>query len=128
MLRKQQRGGSLGGGDTGGGSGSLPNGQSPFDDHDWDGAQELSDEEKRELSRELDEAIRQGALVAGKMGSGGDRELEELLKPQVDWREVLRDFVCDTCVGTDYVPIANLIAILVGSIVMPRATETVGNL
>lgn len=84
------------------GSESLPNGQQPFDEHDWDGAQELSAEDQRQLERELDEAIRQGALVAGKMGSGGDRDLAELLQPQVNWREVLRDFVTSTCAGNDY--------------------------
>lgn len=84
------------------GSEPLPNGQQPFDEHDWDGAQELSADEQRELARELDEAIRQGALVAGKLGSGGARDLEELLKPQVDWREVLREFVQNTCAGKDY--------------------------
>ena len=132
LLRKQQGDGSAGNdsGDGDSGSGSLPNGQSPFDEHDWDGAQELSDEEKRELARELDEAIRQGALVAGKMGSGGDRELEELLKPQVDWREALRDFVCDTCVGADYSTYRKPNRrYLSAGIVMPSGvTETVGEL
>ena len=85
-----------------GGSDSLPNGQQPFDEHDWDGAQELSADEQRQLERDLDEAIRQGALVAGKMGSGGDRDIAELLQPQVNWREVLRDFVTSTCAGSDY--------------------------
>lgn len=55
-----------------------------FDEHDWDGAQEMTADEQRELARELDEAVRQGALVAGKTGSGGDRDLAELLQPQVD--------------------------------------------
>ena len=73
-----------------------------FDDHDWDGATELSPDEKRELAREIDEAIRQGALIAGKVGSGGDRSLDELLQPQIDWREVLREFVQTTCAGNDY--------------------------
>ena len=36
------------------------------------------------------------------MGSGGDRDLEALLEPQVDWREVLREFVQTTCTGSDY--------------------------
>jgi len=97
------RGGSVtGNGDTENGSGSLPNGQQPFDDHDWDGAKEMSDEEKRELGREIEEAVRQGILVAGKVGSGGDRDLEDLLKPQIDWRQVLREFITDTCAGKDY--------------------------
>ena len=83
----------------GDGGGDAPQG---FDDHDWEGAQELSADEQRELARDIDEAIRQGALIAGKMGSGGDRDLEELLKPQVDWREVLREFITSTCTGSDY--------------------------
>ena len=37
-----------------------------FDEHDWEGAQSLSTEEKRELARDIDEAIRQGALAAGR--------------------------------------------------------------
>jgi predicted metal-dependent peptidase len=73
-----------------------------FDVHDWEGAKEMTAEEQRELAREIDEAIRQGALVAGKTGSGGDRDMLELLQPQVDWREVLRDFVQTTCQGNDY--------------------------
>ena len=85
-----------GGGGGGGGKGTG------FDEHGWDDAQEMTAEEKQELAREIDEAIRQGALMAGKMGSGGDRDLDALLQPQVDWREVLRDFVTTTCAGSDY--------------------------
>ena len=83
------------------GNGTLQSGAG-LDQHDWDGAQELSDEEKRELARDIDEAIRQGALAAGKMGGTGNRGLDELLQPQVDWREVLREFVQTTCAGSDY--------------------------
>ena len=74
----------------------------PFDIHDWDGAEGLSTEEKNKLSRDIDEAIRQGAMIAGKVGNGADRELTELLKPQIDWRQVLREFVKDTCAGKDF--------------------------
>ena len=94
-----------GSGDTGSseGSGSQGNGlPQGFDEHDWEGASELSDDERRELARDIDEAIRQGALIAGKMGSGGDRDLQDLLQPQVDWREVLREFINATCAGNDY--------------------------
>ena len=73
-----------------------------LDVHDWDGAKELTTQEKNELARDIDEAIRQGALVAGKVGNGADRELTKLLKPQIDWRKVLRDFVTDTCKGNDF--------------------------
>lgn len=82
-------------GDNGDGAGGM-------DEHDWDGAKELTQEEQRELARDIDEAIRQGALIAGKLGTGGDRDLAELLQPQIDWREVLRDFISTTCAGNDY--------------------------
>jgi predicted metal-dependent peptidase len=89
-------------GDDEGGGGTGQGKPQGFDDHDWDGASEMDAEEIRELARDIDEAIRQGALIAGKMGSGGDRNLEELMQPQVDWREALRDFVQTTCAGSDY--------------------------
>ena len=54
------------------------------------------------MERDIDEAIRQGALTAGKAGGGGNRGFDDLLKVQVDWREVLREFVSNTCVGNDY--------------------------
>jgi predicted metal-dependent peptidase len=76
-----------------------------FDDHDWEGAQNLTDEEKKELAREIDQAIRQGLIAhqkhIGQGGAGLDRELGELLAPKVDWREVLREFVKATCANKD---------------------------
>jgi predicted metal-dependent peptidase len=73
-----------------------------FDEHDWEAAKEMSDEDKRELAQDIDEAIRQGAMVAGKMGSGGDRLFEGLMEPQVNWRDALREFVTTNCAGKDY--------------------------
>ena len=87
---------------TGEGGGTPTNGSGGMDEHDWEGAQELSEEEQRELARDIDEAIRQGAMVAGKVGSTGALGLDELLQPQVDWREVLREFIQTTCAGSDY--------------------------
>lgn len=84
-------------GDIGGGGG-----QQPIDEHDWEGAEGLSDEEQEGLAKEIDEAIRQGAITASKMGTGGERTVADLLEPQIDWREVLREFITDTCSGSDY--------------------------
>jgi predicted metal-dependent peptidase len=89
---------SLGDEPPGGGSG----GSGGFDEHDWEGAKELTDAEQRDLERDIDEAIRQGALMAGKLGTGAERDLSDLLKPQVNWREVMREFVTSTCSGSDY--------------------------
>jgi predicted metal-dependent peptidase len=76
-----------------------------FDEHDWDGAKDMTDEEKKELEREVDQAIRQGLIAhqknVGKGGGGFDRELEDLLAARINWREVLRDFVKATCSAKD---------------------------
>jgi predicted metal-dependent peptidase len=72
-----------------------------LDEHDWEGAQEMSADEQRGLAREIDEAIRQGAMTAGKVGSGGNRAIDQLLQPEVNWREVLREFITETCRGND---------------------------
>lgn len=84
-------------GDGGGGDG--------FDEHDWDGAKELSEDEKKKLERDIDQAMRQGVMAHQKLvgkGTGGlSRELQDLLEPKIDWREVLREFVKSTCRAKD---------------------------
>jgi len=76
-----------------------------FDDHDFEGAKELSEDEQKKLVKEIDQAIRQGIIarnkVAGKEAGGMSRELGELLAPQVDWREQLKEFVRSTCSAKD---------------------------
>jgi len=97
------QGGGGGQGQPGQPGGGMPGGiPEGFDEHDWDDAQEMTEAEKQDLAREIDEALRAGVLAAGKTGSGGDRSFEELLAPQVDWREVLREFIQTTCAGKDY--------------------------
>jgi predicted metal-dependent peptidase len=76
-----------------------------IDEHDWEGAQEMSEEEKKDLSREIDQAIRQGLMAHEKMngkGAGGfGRELDDLLAPKVNWREQLREYVKSICNAKD---------------------------
>ena len=121
ILRKEQsskpkprRGNGEGGGGGGDSSAGNPPDTTPdnesgqdgngggLDEHDWEGANELTPDEVSELERDIDEAIRQGALAAGKMGVNVSRDIEDLLQPQVDWREVLREFVKSTCAGKDF--------------------------
>ena len=101
-LLKDAKGGGKGGGKGQGQGQGQPGDGEGFDQHDWDGAEDMTSEEKSELAREIDGAIRQGALLAGKTGSGGDRDFEELLQPKVDWRTALREFTQATCTGSDY--------------------------
>jgi len=102
-IYQQQQGGQPGDGeDDGTGGNESTEGGQPFDEHDWEGAEDMTEEEKEGHGKEIDEAIRQGAITAGKMGSGGERTVADLLEPQVDWREVLREFITTHCTGSDY--------------------------
>lgn len=86
----------------GNGSGT-PSEEEPtgFDEHDWDAADEMSEADKQELAREIDQALRQGAILAGKMKGGMPRELTEAMQAKINWREVLRDFVNSICADKD---------------------------
>ena len=101
ILKEEKKSGGGGGGKGQGGE----SGDGGIDEHDWDGAEGMTDEEKRELVRDIDQAIRQGLMAHNKQvgeGAGGlDRELQELLEPKVNWREVLRDYVKSMCHSKD---------------------------
>ena len=79
-------------------------GDGSFDEHDWDGAKELSKEEQKELEREIDQGLRQGLTAAKKAGVGAgdmEREVGDMLTPKVDWREQLREYVKSICASKD---------------------------
>lgn len=72
-----------------------------FDEHDWEGAKEMTNEEREQLARDVDQALRQGAILAGKMSANVPREIAELTEAKVDWREALREFVTSFCMDKD---------------------------
>lgn len=63
-----------------------------MDEHDWEGAKDMGEEKQKAHEREVDQALRQGSIYAGKVGGTISRAIGELLLPQVNWREVLRRF------------------------------------
>ncbi len=69
-------------------------GKQQFDEHDFDSAADMSDGEKEELRDNVDRALRQGMTAANKMGASAPRAIKDLLAVELDWREVLADFVC----------------------------------
>ena len=74
----------------------------PWDDHDWKEGK-FTNKEMREIDREIDRAIRQGSITASKLGGAGvSRDISGLLRPQVNWREVLRQFIQNQFKGSDY--------------------------
>jgi len=72
-----------------------------FDDHDWESGESMSQEEIEQVAKDINQAIRQGQLMAGKLGGNQSRVLGSLIEPKVDWREQLREFVSSTAVGKD---------------------------
>ena len=88
--------------DDGGDSGiSGSSGNTGFDEHDWAGAEELSEADKEELSKEIDQAIRQGAILAGKVGGSLNRSFDDLMSAKENWKDALREFVSSVCQGKD---------------------------
>ena len=72
-----------------------------LDDHDFESGQGMSDEQAKELSSKIDKALREGGILAGRMGAKIPRTIEELLEPKVNWREVLKEFVTNAVRGSD---------------------------
>lgn len=72
-----------------------------LDAHDWDGAEGMSNEEKEVLARDVDQALRQGAILAGKMKGNVPREITDVLEAKVDWRDALREFITSFCMDRD---------------------------
>lgn len=73
-----------------------------FDDHDWEGASEMSEEEVKKLGSDIKQAIRQGQMAAKKMGAGTGAGsdllgLNELVVSKVNWKRQLLEFASSTC-------------------------------
>ena len=79
----------------------YPSGGDGFDEHDWENIGELTHEQAKELSDKIDKALREGGMLAGRMGGNVPRAISELLEPKIDWREVLREFVTSSVKGKD---------------------------
>jgi predicted metal-dependent peptidase len=72
-----------------------------MDEHDWESAEGMSNEEREQLARDVDQALRQGAILAGKMSANVPREIADLTEAKVDWREAMREFVTSFCQDKD---------------------------
>ena len=88
---------------SGEGNGDGRDGGKILDDHDWEGYKDLDDEEKRQVDRDVEEAIRAGNTLAGKTGVGNSSvQLQELLQTDIDYLAAMRDFLTATCSGNEY--------------------------
>jgi predicted metal-dependent peptidase len=80
---------------------ALRNMDDGLDGHDFKDIADMDADELKKLEGEIDKALRQGGMLAGRMGATVPRVIGELLEPQVDWREVLREFVQSAMRGKD---------------------------
>ncbi len=94
---KNEEGGS-GGGNTRGNPGRP---QESFDSHDDASVEGMTPEEVEKLGKEIDEAIHQGGVLAGRFGAKIPRVIKDLMQPDIDWREVLQDFWSSHVRGSD---------------------------
>jgi predicted metal-dependent peptidase len=91
----------VGAGEESDGNGPADEGIPTFDEHDWEGAGDATQEEKEQAGKEIEQALRQGSILVGKMGGNVDRNISEMLTPKIDWKEALRDFVKSMTQGKD---------------------------
>lgn len=105
----------------------LPEG---FDSHDWDSAQDATQEEQEAQAKEIESALRQGSILVGKMGGNVQRCISEMLIPKIDWKEALREFVKSATQGKDKTTWRRLHKRYIASdIIMPSSySESVGNI
>ena len=94
LMKNPPQGGGDGGGDGDGESGDG-------DMHDFEGSKGITHEEAKAVSESIDKALREGGILAGRMGATVPRAISDLLEPKVDWREVLRDFVTSATKGSE---------------------------
>jgi len=75
----------------------------PMDEHGFgEGeASNLTPQEQEALGKKIDRALREGGILASKLGSKTPRSIQDLLDGKVDWRAILKDFVMSTTRGKD---------------------------
>ena len=70
------------------------------DEHDGTG-KILSPEEAKEFEEKVGRALREGGILAGRLGAKIPREVTASLDKPIDWKEALRDFVSTAVRGKD---------------------------
>lgn len=71
------------------------------DEHDAKGTEGKTPEEMKELEEKIGKALREGGMLAGRLGTKMPRELEESLVSPVDWRKELQEYIKTSVRGAD---------------------------
>lgn len=104
-------------------------GDNPFDEHI--DADDMTHEEQQDLVKQIDDANRQGQMIANKLAgkSGGGRDIFGLAADRnTDWVSALREFIQSVSVGDDNSRFAppNKRLLAAGFILPSHFTETIG--
>lgn len=70
------------------------------DHHDGSG-EEVSEEEAKKFDERVKRALREGGILAGRLGANVPREITASLDKPIDWKEEMRDFVSSAVRGRD---------------------------
>ena len=107
-LKKQNPPPDDGGGSGGKGDGDgevMVNGKTfstdDSDEHDPQGTEGKTPEELKELEEHVNRALREGGMLAGRLGTKVPREIEQSLVSPIDWRKELQDYVKSAVRGAD---------------------------
>lgn len=95
LLKEEGEGGGKG---KGGGAGDGE----PLDEHDIDAYDKLTAEEKEELGKAVDTALRQGGILAGRGAGGMDRTIASSMDSEVNWQEQLQEFLRAHCTDKQF--------------------------
>lgn len=89
-------------GEQGGKSGNKMSEQGELLDEHGDGlVADKEPHEINEMSAKIDEALQQGAILANRFGAKIPRIIKDMMVPEVNWREVLQDFLTAAVRGAD---------------------------
>lgn len=72
-----------------------------FDEHDHKAQGDKTAEEAKAIDTQIDRALREGALLAGRLGAKVPRVIADLLDPKTRWQDELKEFVSAATRGKD---------------------------
>ena len=75
--------------------------QNAFDEHVWEDTKELSQEQLNRMSKSIDKALREGSVLAGRVGAKIPRQISDIVAPKIDWKQLLREFISNAVNGKD---------------------------
>jgi len=71
------------------------------DEHDMSGANGKDVKELKEFEEKVGRALREGSMLAGRLGANIPREISQSLEIPINWKDEFRDFVTNNVRGKD---------------------------